>query len=144
MQPAKVVGDVEEDAVAVGDAAVERQDLGGTAPAADGAMERSSSATAPLRPDAPVAEQAAAEAQHDLALAVRTANGVTRSSDDVVVVAGVERDALLGAGRDHAEGDVERAVAVERRDLDGDDVVDRGEAGPEGARSAMPPTAGCR
>ena len=50
---------------------------------------------------------------------------------DVVVVAGVQRDALFGAGRDHAAHHVERAVAVEGRHLDGDDVVDGGEAAPE-------------
>ena len=52
----------------------------------------------------------------------------------MVVVAGVERDPLLGARRDHAADDVERAIAVERRDLDRDDVVERGEARPERRR----------
>ena len=50
---------------------------------------------------------------------------------DVVVVAGVERDAVLGARGHHAADHVERAVAVEGRHLDRDDVVDRGEAAPE-------------
>ena len=50
---------------------------------------------------------------------------------DVVVVAGVQRHAVFGAGGDHAAHDVERAVAVERRHLDGDHVVDGGEAAPE-------------
>ena len=53
--------------------------------------------------------------------------------DDVVVVAGVERDVVapgLGDGPD----DVERLVAVERRDLDRDDVLDLGEAPPERVR----------
>ena len=50
---------------------------------------------------------------------------------DVVVIAGVERDAVERAGGGDAAQHIERAVAVERRDLDGDDVVDRGKAPPE-------------
>ena len=53
---------------------------------------------------------------------------------DVVVVAGVEGDALGGAGLGDAVDDVERRVAVERRDLDADHVLDRGEPPPEAAR----------
>ena len=49
----------------------------------------------------------------------------------MVVVAGIERDAVGGAGLDHAAHHVERAVAVERRDLDRDHVLDRREAPPE-------------
>ena len=63
---------------------------------------------------------------------------------DVVVVAGVERDAVLGAGVDDAAHHVERAVAIERRDLDRDDVVDRGEARARttpAARARRPPAA---
>ena len=52
----------------------------------------------------------------------------------MVVVAGIERDALLGVRLRDAEGDIEGAVAVERRHLDRHDVVDRREPGPEGAR----------
>ena len=53
---------------------------------------------------------------------------------DVVVVAGIERDAVGGAGLDHAAHHVERAVAIERRDLDRDDILDRGKAPPERRR----------
>ena len=64
---------------------------------------------------------------------------------DVVVVAGVERDPVLGAGRDDAADDVERAIAVERRDLDRDDVVDARRSGSRSdAGRSTPPTAGCR
>ena len=66
-----------------------------------------------------------------------TANGVAQVEHDVVVVAGVERHAVLGARRDDAAHDVERAVAVERRHLDRDDVVDAGEATPELDRRAQ-------
>ena len=140
MQPAKSFATSKIDAVAVGDEAVERQDLRRdrrrppTAP-----CSCSSSATAPFVhtlqwPSSPPLKRSVTsrpagadrERRHEV-------------GDDVVVVAGVERDALLGARRGDAEGDVERAVAVERRDLDGDDVVDGGEARPE-ARA----TGGCR
>ncbi len=64
--------------------------------------------------------------------------------DDVIVVAGEQRDPLLGAGLDHAPDHVQGAVAVEGRDLDRDHVVDRGEAAPERGRQARcrrPPAA---
>ncbi len=47
--------------------------------------------------------------------------------DDGVVVAGVEGD-VVPAGVDDGADHVERLVAVERGDLDGDDVGDLGEA----------------
>ena len=80
---------------------------------------------------------------HRLAVA-HEGEGRQQVQHDVVVVAGVERDALLGAGRDHAADHVQRAVAVEGRHLDRDHVVDFGEAPPEPAGRWMPPTAGCR
>ena len=67
----------------------------------------------------------------------RNRYGVSRSSHDVVVVAGVERDVVaagLGDGADH----VERLVAVERRHLDGDHVLDLGEPPPERVRQHAP------
>ena len=139
---AEVVGDVEEGAVAVGDAAVEREQLALDRAARLGARQRGLAALEQLdralRPDRPVAEQAAAKAhRHRRAVAHRRERR-DQVEDDVVVVAGVERDALLGARRDHAADDVERAVAVERRDLDRDDVVDRGEAGPERGAEVEP------
>ena len=57
---------------------------------------------------------------------------------DVVVIAGIDGDPLLGAGLDDAAHHVERAVAVERRGLDRDRVVDPGEAPPEPGRQHPP------
>ena len=98
-----------------------------------------------FRPHAPVAEQAAPEAHRCLAPApCGCASGVTQVGDDVVVVAGVEGDALLGAGRHHAECHVERLVAVERGDLDGDHVLEAAKRVQKLRESGMPPTAVCR
>ena len=86
------------------------------------------------RPDAPVAEQPAADAQRDgLAIPLQRERR-EQVRHDVVVVAGVERDAVLGACLDHAAQHVERAVAVERRDLDRHHVVDLRETPPEARR----------
>ena len=63
---------------------------------------------------------------------------------DVIVIAGIERDAVERAGRCDAAQHVEGAIAVERRDLDRDDIVDRGKAPPESGSRITPPTAGCR
>src|SRR5215813_1319614 len=81
-----------------------------------------------LHPDAPVAEQPSLDAdgvRHALDHDRERRNEV---EDDVVVVAGIERDPVGCAGLDYASQDVEGAVAVERRNLDGDYVLDRGES----------------
>jgi hypothetical protein len=49
----------------------------------------------------------------------------------MIVIAGIERDAVERAGSRHPAQHIERAIAVERRDLDRDDIVDLGEAPPE-------------
>jgi hypothetical protein len=49
----------------------------------------------------------------------------------VVVIAGIKRNAVERAGGTDAAQHVERAIAIERCDLDGDDVVDRGKTPPE-------------
>ena len=87
-----------------------------------------------LRPHAPMPEQATLEAQRRLLAAVADGERRGEVGDDVIVVAGVERDAVRRTRRRHAEGDIKRLVAVEGRDLDGDDVVEAGKARPEGAR----------
>ncbi len=60
---------------------------------------------------------------------------------DVVVVAGVERDLVGPSGLRHGAEHVERLVPVERRDFDGDDVRDLGERAPE-IDGQHPPTDG--
>ena len=128
----EVVGDVEDRGVAVGHLRSRgRADRPGSAPAATAAWTRSSSSTAlfthtlqcPSRPPL-------------MRTVVALPSTVTRErrhqvEHDVVVVAGVERDAVGGTGLDHAAHHIERAVAVERRDLDRHDVLDRREAAPE-------------
>ena len=61
----------------------------------------------------------------------RTSERRHQVEHDVVVVSGVERDAVSAPAADHAADDVERAVAVERRDLDRHDLFDLGETAPE-------------
>ncbi len=117
----------------------------GTAIGRDGGVDALQQFDRALDPDAPVPEQAALD-PHGVhrALRRRSRNGSQQVEHDVVVVAGVERDPIGGAGLDDAAHHVERAVAVERRDLDGDDVLDRREAPPErrpAARCRRPPAA---
>ena len=50
----------------------------------------------------------------------------------MVVIPGIEGDAVFRAGFDDAADGIEGAVAVERRDLDRHHVVERGEPAPEG------------
>src|SRR5262249_30931298 len=57
--------------------------------------------------------------------------GSDEVEDDVIVVASVERDAVGGVRLHHAAHHVEGAVTIERRDLDGDHVLDRRKPPPE-------------
>ena len=52
----------------------------------------------------------------------------------MIVIAGVQRHPLLGSRRSYAEHHVERAIAIERRDLDPYDILEGGKASPERAR----------
>ena len=78
-----------------------------------------------------MAEQAALDAHDRLPAAVTDRNRNEQVEHDVVVVAGIERDAVARAGLDHAANDIERAIAVERRNLDGNDVFDLRKTPPE-------------
>ena len=127
----KIVGDVEEGAVAIGDAGIERQKIGrhrvlvARGPAHLELPDRSRG------PHRPVPEQAAAEIGPGGHAVVAQVERQREIEQDVVVIAGIERDAVECAGGADAAQHVERAIAVERRDLDGDDIVDRGKAPPE-------------
>src|ERR1035437_2930848 len=120
----KIIGDVEEGAVAVGNAGIERQEIGRDRRlVARGAahLELLDEARGPYRP---VAEQAAAEIRPCGDAAIAQNERQREVEQDVIVVAGIERDAIEGISGGDAAQDVERAVSIERRDLDGDDVVD--------------------
>ena len=83
------------------------------------------------RPHRPVAEQAADDPALDRHAVAREPERRHQIAHDGVVVAGVERD-VVAARVDDGADDVERLIAVERRDLDGDDAGNLGEAAPEG------------
>src|SRR5262245_51800162 len=85
-------------------------------------------------PDTPVAEETAFEAQHHLARAAANAHGRDQIGNDMVVIAGIKCDAILSTRGHHAKGDIERLVAIKRRYLDGDHVVETGKTRPKGAR----------
>ena len=127
----KIVGDIEERAVAVGDAGVERQQVGRQGVLAARGLAHLELLDRARGPHRPVPEQAALEIRARGDALVAQVERQHQVEQDVIVIAGIERDAVERAGRRHAAQHVERPVAVERRDLDGDDVVDRSEAAPE-------------
>src|SRR6185312_4169964 len=86
------------------------------------------------RPDAPMAEQAAGDPELDRRAVAREAERGQEIEHDAVVIAGIERDALLGARLDDAAHHVEGAVAVEGRDLHRDHRLELGKAPPEAMR----------
>ena len=125
------VGDVEDRAVAVGDAGIERQKVLVNGAAVDRRADPLQQFDGAPGPDAPVAEQPAADPDADLLAVPPDRDGHREVEHDVVVVAGVDGDPVLRPRLHDAAHDVEGAVAVERRGLDGDRVVDPGEPPPE-------------
>jgi hypothetical protein len=85
-----------------------------------------------------VAEEPALDAHRGPADAERQ----QQVEDDVVVVAGIERDAVDRLRLDEAADDVERVVAVEGGGLDGDSISLKRRQKRE--PSTIPPTAGWR
>jgi len=76
-----------------------------------------------------MAEESADDAAFDL-LALDGKN-VRREEveDDVVVIAGIERNIAAGFG--HGADDIQSLITIERSDFDGDDIFDFGEFAPE-------------
>src|SRR6056297_1321361 len=97
-----------------------------------------------LRPDAPMSEQAAADAQRYNLRAPRDVERRHEIEDDVVIVAGIEGDALLGSCRDDPAQYVERTITVERRYLDADHVLNLAEPAPEVGRQRAPSDRGLK
>src|SRR5436305_7645194 len=127
----KVVGNIEKRAVAVGDARIERQKIGRhRSLVARGAahLELLDGASGPHRP---VAEQSAFEigSRGDAALA--QIERQREVEQDVIVIAGIERNAIERARSGYAAQHVQRAIAIKRSNLDGDDVVDLRKAAAE-------------
>src|SRR5689334_21760972 len=110
----EAVRDVEEGAVAIGDARIERQQLRVEGPTLDALVKMHG---AP-RPYAPVPEQPAADANPHEVLLPPHIEGNGQVMHDVIVVAGVQGNPLLRACSDDTLDHVERRVAVEGRDLD--------------------------
>src|SRR5882724_5770985 len=127
----KIVGNVKKCAVAVGDAGIESEQIGGhRVLVARGAapLELLHGARGPYRP---VAEQAATEIGTRRDALVAQVEWQCEVEQDMVVIAGIERDAVERTGGGDTAQHVEGAVAIERRDLDGDDVVDCCKTPPE-------------
>jgi hypothetical protein len=125
------VGGVEEGGIGVGDLHVEAEEVNGDGIADAGELAGLKDLDGLLGPDAPVSEEATDDAAFDVTVADLEAEGGDEVGDDVVVVAGVEGD-VVAAGLGDGADDVEGLVAVEGGHLDGDDVLDLGEAAPEG------------
>ena len=138
----ETVGRVEDRRVAVGDLRVERHKLGVNLVGGNGSVNVLQQFDRALDPYAPMAEQPAFDAQGARAPMRDHGEGCDEVEDDVIVVAGIERDALGGIRLGDAADHVQRAVTIERRDLDGDDVVDRRETPPERHRQHQQPRRG--
>ena len=121
MQPAKALAASKNAALPSVTSTPVRSSAAGTCPSRAAAWHSASSATARSRPHRPVPEQAADDAALDRAGWRLQAERRHEIADDGVVVAGVERD-VVAAGVDDRADDVERLIAVERRDLDRHDA----------------------
>ena len=134
MQPANWCAAIEERGIGVGELApVARRRSASPLDAAASRSRRRAAGVAGARPRSWSTPPTVRAGRHENAPAARSpaaANGVSRSVDDRIVVARVERD-IAAAALDERRDDVERAVAVERRDLDRDDALDVEKAAPE-------------
>src|SRR5262249_10580663 len=127
----EIVGDIEEGAVAVGDTGIEREQVRRHARLVARGLAGLELQNRALRPYRPVAEQAATDMGARGDTLVAKVERQSKVEQDVIIIAGIERDAVERAGGRDAAQHVEGAVAVERRYLDGDDIVDLGKAPPE-------------
>ena len=94
-------------------------------------------------PDGPMPKQTAHDAASDRLSLLSERVRREQIQDDVVIVAGVKGD-VVALGLDHGADHVQRLIAIERRDFDGDDIFDLGKAPPECMERIRPPTAGWR
>ena len=137
---AERVGNVEDAAIGIG----ERRGFGEPrfverCPAARrlDAREQLDGRASPTRP---LAEESAIDPAHGTFTADGDAERREQIDNDVVVVAGIERD-IVAPLVGHGTNDVDRLIAIEGRDLDGPDIRQLGEPPPE--RIAQHPSANC-
>src|SRR5688572_8965211 len=90
----KIVGDVEERAVAIGDAGVERQEIGRHAVLAARRLAHLELLDGARGPYRPVPEQAALEVGAGGGAVVAQVEREDEIEQDVIVIAGIERDAV--------------------------------------------------
>jgi hypothetical protein len=125
--PGKAVGGIEESGVRVGELMCAhdplRRDRARCAPSGDLVQQLDRTP----RPDCPLTEQTAHEGRS------APIEPIPREQveDDGVVVASVEGDLVCPAGLRETTNDVDRGVAVERSNLDCDNLLELGEPAPE-------------
>ena len=139
---AELVRNVEERRVAIGHPAVERQQRVAHCAGADLPLHPRQQLHRRAHPDRPVAQEPTAETQRDRSAVAHDRVRRDQVQHDVIVVAGVEADALFGVRFGDAAHHVERTVAIERCDLDRHHVVDLRKAAPEPRAERDPADAG--
>ena len=118
----ETIGGVEERGIRVGQFHIATQHFRGNRIAGlDDATALGVEFDGPLRPDRPMAEQAADKAPLNCPASHVEAKGRQQIHDDIVIVACIERDVFAVRFGDGAD-DLDGLVAIEWRDLDGDDV----------------------
>lgn len=85
-----------------------------------------------LGPHAPVAKKAAGNPYPCRSSAPRQYIRGDQIEKDIVVVAGIEGNAIFGSSGDHAFYDIERSIAIEWRDLDRHYFLELGKSTPKG------------
>src|SRR5499427_4214920 len=98
----EVMLNVEDDRIAVGDEGIERQHFRRNGPGLYREFETLQQLDCAARPDAPMTQESTLEAQRHLAIAGAHDQRRQKVGDDVVVVAGVERNTVFGLRLRHA------------------------------------------
>src|SRR5262249_51927747 len=128
---AEIIGDVEECGIAVGDLRGQCHQVAVDGTGMCGLPESGEQFDGAFGPYAPVAEQSAFDAYRDVHAVAGKDERDQQIEHDVVVVAGIERDAVFGARGDDSADDVERSISIEGSDLDRHDLVNLRETPPE-------------
>jgi len=130
----KIIGHVKKGRIAIGDLCGKCEQIVTDWTCLDGAPDASEHVDCTSRPYAPMAEQPAIDPHFYFGVVARNSERGHQIEHDVVIVSGIKANAILGARRNDATDHIQRAITVERRDLDRYDLLNFSETAPKVCR----------
>jgi hypothetical protein len=136
--PSEVVHCIEKRTVAIGHATIECKEIGIDTTCRGRFFATFEDRNSSASPNRPMPEEAATKSYDNVLIRPLHHERCQQIEYDVIVIAGIKRDAFLCARRHNTADDIQGAVAVKRGDLDGDYIVDGREASPESTAKGDP------